>query len=151
MKNNNDIGSNIDRIGKKRPFSVPEGYFDSFPEKVRGRLQNEEVSAVSVPERVWQVLRPQLSLAAVIIGFAIIGYIGFNTLIQSEKQLLSDEVITEYVDYYQHEFSDYYLVSMLDFDEFELEDGGYYDDDADAYMDYLYMDNIEIELIISDF
>jgi hypothetical protein len=150
MKNNNNIGSNIDRIGKKRPFSVPEGYFDSFPEKVRVRLQNEEVTVISLPERVWQILRPQLSLAAAIIGFAIIGYIGFNTLIQSEKQLLSDEVITEYVDYYQHDFSDYYLVSMLDFDELELEDGGYYDD-ADAYMDYLYMDNIDIELIISDF
>jgi hypothetical protein len=150
MKENNDIGSNIDRMGKKRPFTVPEGYFNSFPEKIRERLQNEEVSAVSLPERVWQVLRPQLSLAAMITGFAVVGYIGFNTLITSESQLLSDEVITEYVDYYQHDFSDYYLLSMLDFDDLELEDVGYYDD-ADAYMDYLYMDDIDIELIISDF
>lgn len=150
MKNNNDIGSNIERIGKKRPFSVPEGYFDSFPEKVRGRMSNEEVSVVSVPERVWQVLRPQLSLAAVIIGFAIIGYIGFNTLIQSEKQLLSDEVITEYVDYYHDDFSEYYIMGMLDSDDIELEDGGYFDD-ADSYVDYLYQDDINIELIITDF
>jgi hypothetical protein len=150
MKNNNDIGPNIDRIRKNRPFSVPEGYFDSFPEKIRGRLQNEEVSSVSVPERVWQVLRPQLSLAAGIIGFAIIGYIGFNALIQSEEQLLSDEVITEYVDYYQDDFSEYYILSMLDSDDFELEDGGYFED-ADSYMEYLYQDNIDIELIITDF
>jgi hypothetical protein len=150
MKNNNDIGSNFDRAGKKRPFSVPEGYFDSFPEKVMGRLQNEQESVISVPERVWQVLRPQLSLAAVIIGFAIIGYIGFNTFIQSDRLLLTDDAITEYIEYYQNDFSDYYLVSMLDFDELELEDGGYFDD-SDSYMDYLYLDNIDIELLISDF
>ncbi len=56
---------------KENPFKVPEGYFDTLSDRVMDRINREE------PEkkvRIRQIIRPQLALAAAILGFALISY-----------------------------------------------------------------------------
>ncbi len=136
---------------KNNPFSVPDDYFETFSCRLQKRLQTEE-AGLSPRERFWLVLRPQLALVAVIAGFAIIGYLGFHTF-TSRDQGIAREEIAGYIDLYQNEFSDYYFLSMLD-DDFYPDEEIYFDEypaDPDTYMDFLYLDEIAIELIISEF
>ncbi|MFO7923401.1 MAG: hypothetical protein R6U58_06885 [Bacteroidales bacterium] len=139
----------------KNPFSVPEGYFDSFPAKMMNRLEAEKPVTVSLKERIWEALRPQLALAAAITGFALIGYLGFRSFIQTDQDWLSDEQITEYINHYEHEFSDYYLLSLLEENEFYFDyeadtDLNLYFDDPDMYIEYLYQDDIDVDLIYDE-
>lgn len=156
MQSKDNRESRIEQVGKNNPFSIPENYFESFPEKLRKRLQAKQPPRVSVRDQFWQILRPQLALAAAIIGFALLGYFGFQTFIRTEEELLSNDVIAEYINYNQHEFSEYYLISIMDENDIYPEDAFYLEDEPylsspDEYMDYLYMDEIDINLIITEF
>jgi hypothetical protein len=135
--------------GKKNPFTVPDNYFGSFPERLRQRLDAEQVPEKHVTERVWQLLRPRLALAAAILGFALIGYFGIRTFVQVEQETINADRITEYIDFYQNDYSEYYLISLLD--ENDLDPDDIYLDETDTYMDYLYEYNTDLDLIISDF
>lgn len=155
MQNKNDKFQEPDRKGTGNPFSVPENYFESFPHKLRQRLQSETPGRLSYPEKAWKVIRPQVALAAAIAGFAIIGYLGFHNFISQEEEWLTNEGISEYIDSYEYEFSDYYLLTTLD-DEFfadeELHfDEALYTDDPDKYMDYLYQDDVDLDLILTEY
>lgn len=151
---NNDINS--PGTGKKRenPFSVPENYFESFPERLRQRL-HEDKPEVSTPwERFLMVVKPQLAAAAVIAVLFIAGYLGLRNFVIQQDMLLTNEEITGYIELYQDDFSDYYFLSMLDNDlypeEFYL-DQSMYPADPDIYVDYLYNTDIDIEMIITEF
>jgi hypothetical protein len=150
MQKKNDIKSTA---GRANPFSVPDGYFETFSGRLQKRLHREE-AGLSLRERFSLVLRPQLALVAAIAGFVIIGYLGFHTFTSRDQGIASEE-IAEYIDLYQNEFSDYYFLSMLD-DDFYPDEDIYFDDylypaDPDTYMDFLYQDEIAIELIIREF
>ncbi len=150
MKEETNIEPEINKSGKNNPFSVPDGYFESFPGKLRHRLQTEEQLSISFTERAWQILRPQFALAAAITGFAIIGYLGLRTFIQSDQEWLSDENIAEYIDYYQHEFNEYQILSLFENGDIYPDEDLFFDE-PDLYMDYLYMENIDIDLILDEF
>ncbi|GEM_PF-1885878 len=144
------------RVEKKNPFTVPGNYFDSFPEKLSKRIHAGKPEKISTVERVWQVLRPQIALAAAITGFALIGYFGLRTFVETGQEWLSDEEITGYMEYYQDDFADYYLLSLLEENDFYFEEdtdieSWYYEDDPDLYIEYLYQDEIPIDLLYTDF
>ncbi len=155
MQNKNDKFQEKGRDGKGNPFSVPENYFESFPRKLRQRLQNEKQGGLSYPEKAWTLIKPQIALAAAIAGFAIIGYLGFHNFISQEEEWLTNEGITEYIDLYEHEFSDYYLLTTLD-DDFFADEESYFDemlytDDPETYIDYLYHDDVDLDLILTEY
>jgi hypothetical protein len=152
MQNDNKIPGS----GRKgeNPFSVPGNYFETFPQRLRQRL-DEEKQVVSTPwEKILVVIKPQLAVAAVIAVLLISGYFGLRNFVFQQDMMLTNEEIAGYMELYQHEFSDYYFLSMLDDDlypeEFYL-DQSMYPADPDVYMDYLYNSDIDIELIITEF
>ncbi|TVR74538.1 MAG: hypothetical protein EA408_02170 [Marinilabiliales bacterium] len=156
MEENDNIRNLPGGTGKKNPFSVPEGYFDSFPARMAERLQDEEPLPAATRPGIWQTIRPQLALAATITAFAVIGYLGFRSFMVTDDQWLSDEMITGYIEYYQYEFSEPYLLGLLAEDDYYLddypEDGGWAEaDDPDLYIDYLYQEEIDLYLIMTEF
>ncbi len=143
-------------MDRKNPFSVPEGYFDSFPAKLAERLQKEHSASVPLKSRLWETIRPQLALAAAITAFAVIGYLGFRSFMITDDQWLSDEMITGYIEYYHYEFSEPYLLGLLEEDDFYFEDypadAGWAEiDDPDLYIDYLYQEEVDLYLIMTEF
>ncbi len=142
--------------GRDNPFRVPEGYFDSFPARLAERLQDEQPSPVAAKPGIWQTIRPQLALAAAITAFAVIGYLGFRSFIETGDQWLSDEAVAGYLEYHQHEFREYELLGLLAEDDFYLDeypaDGSWiWDDDPDLYIEYLYHEEIDLYLIMTEF
>jgi hypothetical protein len=69
---------------------------------------------------MWQVVRPQLALAAAITALHSSDTLVFTLIQYRRNEVLSNDVITEYIDYHQDEFSEYYLMGMLDYDDIEL-------------------------------
>ena len=156
MQENNNIEPQLNKASKNNPFAVPDGYFDSFPQRLQQRLQTEKKPGISFTERVWEVMRPQFALAAAIAVFAILGYFVFMTFIQTETELLSNDAIAEYIEYYHYEFDEYHMISLLEENDIHPDDDFYYEDEfyfdsPDEYLDYLYNDNVDIDLILTEF
>jgi hypothetical protein len=155
MEENRKIDNLPEGTEKRNPFTVPEGYFDSFPARLAERLQHEKPVDIPLRERIWETIRPQLALASAIAAFALVGYFGFRSFVETGDEWISDEVIEDYMNYHRNEFTDYYLLSLLEENDFYLEqetdhDIDLYTDDPDLYIEYLYQDDIELDLIYEE-
>ena len=62
---------------RENPFRMPEGYLDSFEDRLMARIAAEEKPAASRPVRFWTILKPALTLAAM---FALIFGMGYGVL-----------------------------------------------------------------------
>ncbi len=141
---------------KRNPFSLPDGYFDSFPVKLTEKLQSEVPANILITKRIWETIRPQLALAAVITAFAMLGYFGFRSFIGTNDEWPSNEAVAEYIDYYQYDFIEPYFMSLLEEEDFYFEDATYpysytWSEDPDIYIDYLYNEDIDLDLILTEF
>ncbi len=58
---------------KERPFGVPEGYFESFADRLQERIREEESSKVPV-RRIGSGSRFRVAMAAAVVGLALISY-----------------------------------------------------------------------------
>jgi hypothetical protein len=124
------------------PFKTPEGYFESFPDRMLGRLALEQEVQNPPPKRVMIIryLRPALALAA---SFALIFMLVYfpvktigpslvrNTNIELEQDLLNyyftDEVFFKSltndepeIDYDETSIETVLLASMSDYDLLHL-------------------------------
>ena len=79
---------------KKEPFSVPDGYFEELPGRIAARIREEMAEGEQAepvlsgavtdseptgdpggePRTIWMRARPYVSLAAAILGFAMLSY-----------------------------------------------------------------------------
>lgn len=55
-----------ERVGKKNPFSVPEGYFEHFTQEVMDRLPEKEIPVTHI--RMWERVKPWLYMTAMFVG-----------------------------------------------------------------------------------
>ncbi len=58
---------------KKHPFRVPEGYFESFSERVQERIREEKEREQPV-RRIGTFTRFRVAMAAAVVGLALISY-----------------------------------------------------------------------------
>jgi hypothetical protein len=134
---------------------VPGNYFESLPDRLQKRLQTQQVPAGLSPwERLVLDLKPHIALAAAIAVFAVVGYLGIYRYTGQEMERAVRQEVSEYIDSYHHEFSDHYFLSMLDDDLYPDEDIDFGEslnpDIIDTYINYLYQDDITIDLIMSE-
>lgn len=62
----------------RNPFRIPEGYLESFEDRLMQRIAAEEEASVRPQRRpVWRILKPALTLAAM---FALIFGMGYGVL-----------------------------------------------------------------------
>lgn len=110
MKNNNTY-QNLDSFDKKNPFKTPEGYFDSFEEKMMQSIQKE----VPSKPKVVQMMRPYLYIAA---GFLLILTIG-NMVLKpfadlGNQQLATHTIIVdEELEFMLSQTDDYSLIDFF--------------------------------------
>ncbi|MGQ9846369.1 MAG: hypothetical protein ACUVQP_02545 [Bacteroidales bacterium] len=92
---------NQNNLHKKQPFSVPEGYFDSFPDKVLNKINELSVQQYKTSKHLLN--RRQLSIAAVFIGFFLVSYTFFSIFMQNNKNnniaqnLTYEDAVLQYV------------------------------------------------------
>lgn len=60
----------LEKCGKKNPFTVPEGYFESFTDKLMEQLPEKE--SQEVPKiGMWQRIKPWVYMAAMFCGLML--------------------------------------------------------------------------------
>ena len=62
---------------RENPFRMPDGYLDSFEDRLMARIAAEEAEATQPKRPVWRILKPALTLAAM---FALIFGMGYGVL-----------------------------------------------------------------------
>lgn len=86
----------LDEINKSNPFEVPEGYFDSFQNRMADRIIKE--SAQKQPKTVPAILRPRL--IAVFSSVTILLIVGSIFLFQKkETKAFSASELAEIIEY----------------------------------------------------
>lgn len=116
-------------------MSVPDGYFDSFAERMAASLPyrpeaEESPKARKSPRTLWQNIRPYVYLAAMFAGvwlmlqmFAMMG--GYGKLEPMESNTVLAEAVNN-----DNFFFDYYLDDISNYDAYS-----YYGDGSDIYSD----------------
>ena len=127
---------------KNHPFGVPEGYFESFSERLQQRIKEEESSKVPVRKigtaTRWMALAAAV-LAAALITTTIIRFTSSNrdaNGLYPEQALLEQMQVLE-VDRYLYELMEEAELTELDEDEAF----------ASQAIEYLAINDVEMDLI----
>ncbi len=142
---------------KKMPYSVPEGYFESLGEKVRGRIALETVPQGAKAGRRFTFptrLIPYLSAAAAV---AVVVAIGLTLGSLGRKSVIPEDGLqdSDYVFYYTEIIpvtdpeSIYYSYNS-DSDTYAVDDLVYDDMSYDDIIEYLIESGVDVNTLIHD-
>ncbi len=107
--------SEIDKIGNKTPFRVPEGYFDQLNDQIKEKLSNVEVEK---PQTInlWGRIKPWVYMAAMFAGIALMFKVfkgDFDKSSQvaecvyqkeiNQSHLFEEECYNEVYDYFEYQ------------------------------------------------
>ena len=91
----------LNKCGARRPFSVPDGYFDNLTENIMAALPDTSNNEVRVVVTLWMRIRPYLYAAAAFTGifFLISLAVGISSS-KEEPQMAQETTIysDEYID-----------------------------------------------------
>ncbi|MCR4852586.1 MAG: hypothetical protein K5893_03230 [Prevotella sp.] len=110
-----------EQFGNKRPFTVPEGFFDSFAEKMMQQLPEEENVEQLVVERrpgVIKRLRPYAiaaSLALLLVSAATLLWQGNQAQQPSEQFASTPSTTQQSQEYTIDQIADYAMLDNQDF------------------------------------
>lgn len=99
--------------GKGRPFSVPQGYFDDFSERIMSQLPHEEVKVVKLS--VWQRYRSAVAVAACLCVMLVGGAVYMSVNSRHDNVALGGNAVHESASYSSADYAADY--SMLDNDD----------------------------------
>ena len=125
---------------KNHPFGVPEGYFESFSERLQQRIKEEESSRVPV-RKIGTVTR-WVAMAAAVLAAALIttSIVRFNNSNRADG-IYSDMAILEQLQVFD---DDRYLYEYLEEESDELDEDEAF---ASQAIEYLAVNDIEMDLI----
>ena len=103
----------IDEHQARRPFTVPEGYFDNLTQNIMASLpEQESIYSTTIKVTPWMRIRPYLYAAAAFAGifFCIKAAVGINS-----RNNASEVAQTEETTIYSDEYIDSFLeTAMID-------------------------------------
>jgi hypothetical protein len=140
---------NLNEIPKQNNFSVPNGYFDSFEQRLMEKIKGEDYGKV-IPLNTnrWSVFRSQVSLVASFIVFVVLSYMAINFILNKH----SNENIeyAELLEYEMTNLDETYLMETYSAEQAEISTDDENIDYTEAVIEYLASDNIDLNLIIEN-
>ena len=135
--------------GNKNFFQVPDGYFESFNERILLKIKNDSKTSETTREnKIWELVRPQLLFAASFIGLAIIIYSGIYFILGQEKTSNSDHnYIADFMNMEIQNINEDILFEMIELpNNFDASDNYM----EDIIIDYLVNTDIDYDLLIKE-
>lgn len=135
--------------GNKNFFQVPDGYFESFNERILLKIKNDsKISATTRENKIWELVRPQLLFAASFIGLAIIIYSGIYFILGQEKTSNSDHnYIADFMNMEIQNINEDILFEMIELpNNFDASDNSM----EDIIIEYLVNTDIDYDLLIKE-
>ena len=103
----------IDEHEPRRPFTVPEGYFENLTQNIMASLpEQESIYSTTIKVTPWMRIRPYLYAAAAFVGivFCIKAAVGIN-----ERNNAAQVAMAEETTIYSDEYIDSFLeTAMID-------------------------------------
>jgi len=127
---------------KERPFGVPDGYFDSFADRLQERIREEQSSKVPV-RRMVAGTKFRIAMAAAVVGLALISYsiFKFTSVGNGSNGSFSEMALLEQLQVFD---DDRYLYDLIDEVEEEM-------DEEEAFavqaIEYLAINDAEMVLL----
>lgn len=132
-------------IPRQNNLSVPEGYFDSFEQRLMERIKENEAGKV-IPLRAnrWSIFRSQIALAAGFIVFVVLSYVMINFILNKN----SNESIeyAELLEYEMTKLDEAYLMDTYSEEQAEISSEENIDY-SEAVIEYLASEDIDLDLI----
>ena len=127
---------------KENPFTLPEGYFETLPGRVKERMEEMDASQVPV-RRLIPGMWLRTAIAAAVLGAALISYslIRSSAGNNSAADYYSDMLLLEQLDIID---DDEVLIEVLNEETGDLDDEEAFVNQA---MEYLAYNDVEMDLI----
>ncbi len=107
-----DIKYNLDECGSRRPFSVPEGYFDNLTQNIMSALpEQESAHTIKINVTPWMRLKPYIYAAAAFAGMYFIMKAGVGVTNSRNAEMAQTQETTIYSEEYIDSFLE---TSMID-------------------------------------
>ncbi len=134
-------------FGKEYPFTAPEGYFKQFPERLRARMEKPVNKERPAPRPSFiQMIRPQLALAAAILGAALISYLAVRFFTGRTTEPDYKELV-DAVEYYLDDYALNDLIEEMNGEIIEEEVNNPYETEI---MDYLLKEDIPASTLLDE-
>lgn len=148
MPDINEPLKKLDALKNNSQYTVPDGYFEEFSEKLREKITIDENQA----ERSFiQILKPQLALVASFAALFLLAYSVFKVFIpEKENLLLSEQEIYATLENELDDIDDATIIQYLDnntkeqsYTDFNLTE--------QEIMEYLSEESSDMDLYINEF
>jgi len=144
-----DFNKYLEDIKKDKTdlFTVPEGYFDTFPTKLQERILSERKEQNAFI-RFITIAKPQLALGFMIAGFAFISITAVQFFSKHTKLPVVTEAHTRIVELDASEFSEQHFIDiLLDENKKPVQEKK---KNADHYINYLVDEDIDYGTLIDE-
>lgn len=141
---------NLEKLkgNNKNPFSVPEGYFDTFPTKMQERiLSNNQEQSWAL--KFFRYAKPQFALGFMIIAFAVIAITTVNLILDNESTSIDSDLYTRIIEVDASEFSEEHFIDVL-LDEDKKKINDHKTEETDLYIHYLLDEDIDYGTLIDE-
>lgn len=130
----------------KNPFSVPDGYFETFPTKMQERIQsvNKEYAWAI---KIFRYIKPQFALGFMIITFAVISISTINFIL-SNRTSIDNDLYTRIIEVDADEFTEQHFIDVLLEDKKKVDN--HKKDETDFYIHYLLDEDIDYGTLIDE-
>ncbi len=136
----------LSSISKENPFEVPDGFFETLPQKITDRVHNTEKApllAKLFPVSVRVSLATITTIAVIFIGFLWISKMDNDYKPYYHNDEYIEDYLLSYYDYYPAEFYTMVAESDISFEDEILSD---YPDNDDELFDYI-LNNAEFYMM----
>ena len=128
------------------PFSVPEGYFETFPTKMQEIILSDQKEQMWIL-KILQYVKPQFALGLIIITFAVISITTIDFILSNRAEKgMSTDFFTRIIEVDASEFSEQHFIDILLEDEKELNKKK--EIETDSYINYLLNEDIDYVTIM---
>lgn len=132
---------------KKRPFTVPDGYFENLAGRIQERIKEEELANTQEEKSpairsLFTSVRYRVAMAAALVGLALISYTVIKTSLNGSQ--LNDSADIALLEQLNIIDDDVYLMSYLDEDSSVPSEEEAFVNQA---IEYLAMADVEMDLI----
>lgn len=147
---NNKLNKKLKELqeNKKNPFSVPEGYFETFPSRMQEKIVTDQKESGWIL-KLFYFVKPQLALGFMILGFALIAITVTDTIMTKQAQsTVGSDVYTRIIELDASEYSEQQFIDILLEDEKEIIKNK--EQETDQYLHYLMDENIDYGTLIDE-
>ena len=113
----------LDKIGNRNPFQVPENYFEELTSQIMTQLPKKVVDKPHVS--VWDKVKPWAYMAAMFVGIALMVKVFVKAPEQSNSGLnISSAEVDDFYEYYENQLAKnmyHEAIYLVDTDNYNFE------------------------------